>query len=133
MKYDDIMDLEHHVSKVHKAMSMHDRAAQFAPFAALTGYEDSIKEKARLTSKRIILDEDSINSINLELESIKFNIKDKPKVKIIYFIKDNTKDGGSYNTIIDNVKRIDDVLKYIKTNNYIIYFKDIVFVEKLSI
>ena len=112
-KYNDIINLPHHVSNTRKPMTLHNRAAQFAPFAALKGYDSAIKEEARITSKKIELDEELKTIINENIKLINNNIKEKPKVIITYFIPDNKKTGGSYETIIGNVKRIDNVNKFI--------------------
>ena len=73
--YDDIINLPHHVSKIHPRMSLHDRAAQFAPFAALTGYKEAVHEKGRLTQQRKILDENLKSILNSKLRIIMENIK----------------------------------------------------------
>ncbi len=112
--YDDIINLPHHVSNVHPRMSLYNRSAQFAPFAALTGYDDAIVETARLTDKRINLDESLIEIINNKLINIESIINEHPLISVTYFVKDKKKDGGSYITINGNVKRID------KDNNCII-------------
>lgn len=112
-KYDDIIDLPHHISKKYLQMKMENRAAQFAPFAALTGYGDEIKETARLTDKKIEIDEDLKNIINNKLQLIQSKIKDKPSVNITYFIPDNKKSGGKYITINKCIKRIDNIYKQI--------------------
>ena len=112
--YDDIINLPHHVSNVHPRMSLYNRSAQFAPFAALTGYDDAIVETARLTHKTINLDESLIEIINNKLINIESIINEHPLISVTYFVKDKKKDGGSYITINGNVKRID------KDNNCII-------------
>ena len=76
-KYYDIINLPHHVSKVHPRMSIQNRAAQFAPFAALTGYESELRETVRLTDKKIELEEEVKEELNRKLQKIKTNIKDK--------------------------------------------------------
>ena len=112
-KYKDIINLPHHVSKNHPRMSLNNRSAQFAPFSALTGYSEKIKETARITDKKIELDEGLKTVINNRLQIIKENIKSVPQVTITYFIKDQRKSGGSYKTIITNIKKIDEVNKTI--------------------
>lgn len=107
--YDDIINLPRFISKNRKHMSNYDRAAQFAPFAALTGYDDSIKESARLTDSFLELSEDELVFLNMKLLEIENKIKEKPKVKITYFIHDKTKYGGSYEEKVINVKRIDHI------------------------
>ena len=86
-----------------------NRAAQFAPFAALTGYEESIEETARLTDHRIELSEDDIEDINAKLNFIKEYIKERPEVTITYFQPDERKEGGAYITVTGNARRIDEV------------------------
>lgn len=97
-RYESIMNLPHHVSKFHKQMSIYNRAAQFAPFAALDGYSDKIEESNRIVNKKIILDEDEKININNKLNILQNNIKDRPSLIITYFVKDSLKDGGMYNT-----------------------------------
>lgn len=107
--YDDIINLPHYEPKYHKRMNAIQRASQFAPFAALTGYDDEVKETARLTNEKIILSEDSMNVISDNIVHINNIIKNKPLVSVTYFIKDTKKQGGKYITINKNVKRIDEV------------------------
>ena len=123
--YEDIINLPHYEPK-HKRMSIDVRSAQFSPFAALTGFNDEIKETERLVDKKVLLSEDEKIKINDKLLEILKNIKNKPKVKIIYFIPDNKKCGGRYTEVISNVKKIDMTEKYIILENKIkIYFKNI--------
>ena len=110
-KYKDIINLPHHVSKTRKPMSLYNRAAQFAPFAALTGYDDAIKETARLTEERIELSDELKNMLNQKIKLIIENIKLQPEVVITYFVHDNKKSGGVYKTISGNIKRIDEYNK----------------------
>ena len=110
-KYNDIINLPHHTSKTRKPMSLYNRAAQFAPFAALTGYADSIKETARLTEQRIELSDEFKNILNQKLQILNKNINSHPKVTITYFELDNKKSGGVYKTISGNIKRIDEYNK----------------------
>lgn len=122
-KYKDIINLPHHVSKTRKPMSLYNRAAQFAPFAALTGYDDAIKETARLTEQRIELSDELKNMLNKKIKLIIENIKLQPEVAITYFVPDNKKSGGVYKTISANVKKIDEVEKcIIFTNKLKIFF-----------
>ena len=107
-EYDDIIHLPHHVSKTHPQMSMGDRAAQFSPFAALTGYDAAIAETARLTDRRVELDEYERQALNEKLQFISEHLKDHPKVSITYFLPDAWKDGGEYVTVTGKVKKIDD-------------------------
>lgn len=108
-KYDDIINLPHFVSKKHPQMSIRDRAAQFSPFAALTGYDAEIKEATRLTDKRIELDEDVLDKLNERLYILWKVLDDgsvDPEVRITYFEKDLRKDGGRYITLSGRVKKI---------------------------
>lgn len=116
-KYDDIINLPHHISKKHPRLSIEQRAAQFAPFAALTGFEDEIKETARTTESRIELDEEEKKKINNILQKIKSKIYEKPQVAITYFVPDLKKNGGEYKTKIGNIKKIDE-------DNRLIIFED---------
>ena len=122
-KYKDIINLPHHVSKNHQRMSLNNRSAQFAPFSALTGYSEKIKETARITDKKIELDEGLKTVINNRLQIIKENIKSVPQVTITYFIKDQRKSGGSYKTIITNIKKIDEVNKIFILTNFNSHFR----------
>ncbi len=111
--YDDIINLPHHVSKTRKQMPMSERAGQFAPFAALTGYDDEVKETARLVDKEIVLDDEVKEVISNKLNIIESFIKDKPLVTITYFIDDIKKDGGKYEEITSNIRRIDEVKRVV--------------------
>lgn len=106
-RYDDIIHLPHPVSASHPPMPMIDRAAQFSPFAALTGYDAAIKETARLTSQRIDLDEDSKAALDIKLQLLLEKIGEHPEVTITYFLPDKKKAGGTYVTVTGNVKRMD--------------------------
>ena len=112
-KYDDIINLPHHQSKERAHMSLHDRAAQFAPFAALTGYDEAIEETARLTDEKITLDETAIEKINEKLYEISQHLSEKRNVSITYFRPDALKKGGAYLTDIGTIKRIDEIEKLI--------------------
>lgn len=112
--YEDIKNLPHYEPKYHPRMSSYQRAAQFAPFAALTGYEDLVKESSRLTDKKIELSEYERSILDEKLLLIQNNIKIKPNIIITYFIKDKKKNGGKYITISSNVKSIDLVNRFIK-------------------
>jgi hypothetical protein len=106
-KYDDIINLPHHESGFHPHMSTLDRAAQFSPFAALSGYEGAIKETARLTNKRMELDESAKNVLDEKLRIIHEQLSSKPEIEIIYFQPDEKKTGGAYVSAIGIVKKID--------------------------
>lgn len=113
MKYDDILYLPHHQSTKHSHMSIYDRAAQFAPFAALTGHEEAVKETGRLTEKMIELDEGEKGKIDGVLRKLQANISAQPKISVTYFVPDLVKNGGSYVTDICEVKKIDEINKQI--------------------
>lgn len=106
--YADIINLPHHVSKKHPQMSLEARSAQFAPFAALVGYDGLVKETARLTDEKIEINEEEKEILDNELQLIRRQILDKPAVTITYFVKDLRKSGGEYVTVVGNVKKIDD-------------------------
>lgn len=106
--YDDIIHLSRHVSKTRPKMSAIDRAAQFAPFAALTGYDSAVKETARQTDGRVELDESMKNDLSDRLQIITERIKEQPKISITYFQPDSKKKGGAYLTVIGIVKKIDE-------------------------
>ena len=105
-RYDDIINLPHHVSPTRQRISMHDRAAQFAPFAALVGYDGAVAETARLTETRPELDEQEQRAINERLAYIADHIHEQPEVKIQYFVPDEHKSGGSIVSISGKVKKI---------------------------
>ena len=111
--YDDIINLKHHVSIKHPPMSLYARSAQFAPFAALTGYEDAVRETARLTQDKIELDEEQKAILDRKLQIIRENLVKKHEVSFTYFVPDLTKSGGKYITQIGIVKRFDDLAQTI--------------------
>lgn len=108
-KYDDIINLQHPEPKKHIRMSLENRAAQFSPFAALTGHSDAIKETERLTDSKIELAEDTITDINRTLMWLKDNTKSKPQVVVSYFVPDNKKSGGKYVTATLNILKLDEL------------------------
>ena len=105
--YEDIINLKRPVSQIHNPMSMKDRAAQFAPFAALTGYDENIKETARLTDKRIEISDEEKNKLNDKLQMINKNLDKESTIEFTYFIYDAKKSGGKYLTKKGIVKKID--------------------------
>ena len=105
-RYDDIINLSHHVSPTRQRMSMHDRAAQFATFAALVGYDDAVAETARLTETRPELDEQEQRAINERLAYIADHIDEQPEVFIRYFVPDERKSGGAIVVTSGKVKKI---------------------------
>lgn len=129
-RYDDIISLPHHVSSSHPHMPVHDRAAQFSPFSALTGYYDAINETARLTNERVILDENCKEILNEKFIVIQERLNERPAVTITYFKPDKHKSGGEYVTLTGNVKKIDqyeDVVIMVDGNK--IPLKDIIGLE----
>lgn len=107
-KYDEIMGRPHHVSKTRPQMPMSDRAAQFAPFAALTGYDSAIKETGRLTDERIELDEEALTALDMKYQLLMDALNEAPKVTITYFQPDERKAGGKYVSAVGVVRKVDD-------------------------
>ena len=105
--YEDIIHLPHHVSDSRPHMPVSDRAAQFAPFAALTGYGDVIKETARQTSSAPELSEDEMEELNYKLQTILSIPGEKPEITVTYFVPDQKKEGGAYHSLSGKLKRID--------------------------
>lgn len=106
--YEDIINLPHHVSRTRPQMSMLDRAAQFSPFAALTGYDAAIKETGRLTDEKIELDEDTKAALDMKQAYLVEVIDEQPEISITYFLPDTKKSGGEYVTVTGNLKRFDE-------------------------
>lgn len=106
--YDDMIHLPHHISTKHPHMAVSDRAAQFSPFAALTGHDAAIKETARLTDERVAIDEYMKDVLNNKLRIILDRIKEHPQIAITYFQPDEKKNGGSYVTTSGTVKKINE-------------------------
>lgn len=104
--YKDIINLSRPISKRPK-MSLEQRSAQFAPFAALTGYEGQIRETARLTNRKIEIDEEIKLVLDLKIQLIQEKIKEQPEIEITYFIPDLKKEGGRYEVITNVIKKID--------------------------
>ena len=111
--YDDIIDLPHHVSVTRPQMSRLDRAAQFAPFAALTGYGAAIKETARLTDEREELGEYELMELNAGIQMLMERIDEHPQVEITYFKPDERKDGGAYLTVKSRAKRLNEYERFL--------------------
>lgn len=124
--YDDIINLNRPISK-HKHMTIEERSAQFAPFAALVGYDNAVKETARLTENKIELNDEQQDMFNFKLRYLYDNINNKNEVTITHFVKDNKKVGGKYINTTGIIKQIDPVQENIKlNNNVIIYMNDII-------
>lgn len=112
-KYNDIIDLPHHVSKTRPQMDMIERAAQFSPFAALTGYDAAVKETARLTDSRVILDEESKTILDAKFQILFEHINACPEVTVTYFQPDLLKKGGEYITKTGCIRKIQPIEKNI--------------------
>ena len=129
-KYDDIINLRHYSSPVRPRMSRMNRAVQFAPFAALTGYDSAVAETARLTDKRHELTEDERIMLSEKLRILSENQQDTPSVQITQFLPDSRKNGGSYEEITGAVRRIDEgEMKVIFTDGVRIDIADIYGIE----
>jgi hypothetical protein len=107
--YKDLINYEYFGPRKHPKMSIYDRSAQFAPFSALNGYSDEVKETARLTDSKIELDEDEKEQINEKL----LKLDNNQEVELVYFVKDNKKTGGKYLNKVGIIKRIDYIKKTI--------------------
>ena len=107
-KYADIINMPHHTSQTRPRMSMINRAAQFSPFAALTGYDAAVKETARLTDDQIELDECAKEMLSDKLQIITEHLDDMPQITFIYFEPDKKKSGGAYCSVTGQVKEIDE-------------------------
>ncbi len=107
-RYDDIIHLPHHVSKTRPQMSMMDRAAQFSPFAALTGYDAAIKETGRLTDEKIELGEETKAVLDRKQRYLSDVISVQPEITVTYFLPDERKSGGTYLSVTGKLKRIDE-------------------------
>lgn len=129
--YSDIITLKRPISK-YKKMSIEARSAQFAPFAALTGYSEEIKETARITDNKIELSEDKKTYINEQLEYIISDITNHPTVIIRHFVKDNKKKGGKYIDYKGSIKRVDTIYKkIIFDDKKVIFITDILDIIRL--
>ena len=106
-RYVDILGLPRPVSKNHAPMPLTERAAQFSPFAALTGYGDAVAETARLTQERIELDESRKLQIGAVLSRAQERIREQPEAVLVYFVQDALKEGGSYVTVLGRIRKID--------------------------
>lgn len=129
-KYAEIISLPHYQSSRRPHMSNYDRAAQFSPFAALTGYEAAVAEAGRLTDERLELSEERADMLNRRLDFIKEHISEQPEVSITYFQPDEHKSGGSYVTVTGKVKKIAEYeRKLILTDKTEISLEDIFNIE----
>lgn len=129
-RYDDIIHLPRHISTTHPQMSIANRAAQFAPFAALTGHEAAVKETARLTDHKAELDENAKAILDERLRMVQEMLAEQPEVTITYFQADEKKDGGQYIAVTGAVKKLDQYRQYILMSDGLrIPFRDISDVE----
>lgn len=125
--YDDMIGLPHPVSAKHPQMPVSDRAAQFSPFAALTGYEAVIREAARLTDTAVELDEDSKEALDEKLRLVQEQIREHPVLTVVYFEPDAKKAGGAYITVTGAIKRIDPVKRHlVMMDGTVIRMEDVV-------
>lgn len=105
-QYEDIIHLPHHVSSKRPQMPMSDRAAQFSPFAALTGYDDAIRETGRLTEQRVELDDEELERLDEKFRILQEHLEEQPVVRFTYFKPDERKEGGAYLTVSGVVRKI---------------------------
>ncbi len=129
-RYDDIIHLPHHVSASRPPMPVQDRAAQFAPFAALTGHSAAIKETARLTEERMELDESCMMVLDGKLQIIKEQLASRPVIAVTYFKPDTKKEGGAYVIKRGIVKKLDEYAHtMVMTDGEQIPLEDIIEIE----
>ena len=132
--YDDIKGFSRPQYPDLPPMSIHDRAAQFAPFAALVGYEDAVEETERLTDSRREMEEDEINELNRQLSELNKRLSERPRIRVTYFIRDRKKEGGRYASKIGNARTIDQAAnKIVFTDGESVPVKDmysVVFIEE---
>ena len=128
--YDDIISLPHHESAKHPKMPALDRAAQFMPFAALTGHNAAVMETERLTDSRMELDEMKKEELNEHLQFIKEQLLQKPQISITFFLPDTQKNGGAYLTITGTVRKVEQTRhQVIMENGTVIPMDDIYEIE----
>lgn len=131
--YRDIIHMPHHVSPTREQLSMEERAAQFSPFAALTGHEAAIRETARLTDARIELSDDELNDLDRKYQMLTEQLASVPEIRITFFRPDHRKSGGSYVTISGIVKKIDPFFRKIHlTDGNIIAMDDVLKFDFIS-
>lgn len=129
-KYDDIIHLPHPTSKKHPRRSIEQRAAQFAPFAALRGYSDAINESNRMTENRCELTEEEQAILNMRFRYLKEREEQRPYIRVVYFVPDLTKNGGCYRTSEGYCRRVDEYHQsIILTDGLKINFGDIIGLE----
>ncbi|MBE6097050.1 MAG: YolD-like family protein [Schwartzia succinivorans] len=129
-RYDDIIHLPHPEPSTHPRMTMENRAAQFSPFAALTGYDEATREEARLTDEKKELSDDMIEMLDARLAVLEQHLKEHPSIKVTYFHQDEKKSGGRYITVSGNLKILDGVKHTLHmTDNTKIPIEDIRLIE----
>ena len=132
--YDDIINLSRPPYHDLPPMSIHDRAAQFSPFAALVGYDAAVEETARLTDSRREMEEDEINELNRQLSELNKRLSERPRIRVTYFIRDRKKEGGRYASKVGNARTIDQAEnRIIFTDGESVPVKDmysVVFIEE---
>lgn len=132
--YDDIINLSRPQYHDLPPMSIHDRAAQFSPFAALVGYDAAVEETARLTDSRREMEDDEINELNRQLSELNKRLSERPRIRVTYFIRDRKKEGGRYASKIGNARTIDQAEnRIIFTDGESVPVKDmysVVFIEE---
>ena len=129
-EYDDIINLPHHVSAERPHMPMIDRAAQFKPFAALTGYDAAIVETARLTDAKRELTEEQKEAIGIQLRALRDRLKTDPQVSVTWFVPDSRKVGGAYKTVSGAARRVDETRGVLEMRSgAVIAFDDIISLE----
>lgn len=129
-RYDDLIDLPHPYPQTHPRMSRRDRAAQFSPFAALSGHSAAMEETARLTDRKIEPNELQLAQLNAAIAKIQRHIVEKPQAQITYFVPDARKSGGEYRTVTGRVRRIAEAEQYLElTDGTKIPIDDILSIE----
>ena len=132
--YDDIKNMTRPQYPDLPPMPVHDRAAQFSPFAALVGYDAAVEETARLTDSRREMEEDEINELNRQLSELNERLSERPKIRVTYFIRDKKKEGGRYASKVGNARTIDQAQnRIVFTDGESVPIKDmysVVFIEE---
>lgn len=132
-KYDDIIDLPRPTSQRRSRMTNYDRAAQFSPFAALTGFDAAIEETGRLTDRKIELDEAEKVRLDLVLQQIRGELFREPRIQVTYFVYDEFKSGGAYLTRQGCVRKIDSSYgALVLTDGALVPLREIIKLELLN-
>ena len=129
-RYDDMLALPHHVSSTHPQMPLANRATQFAPFAALTGYGAAVNETARLTDRRMELDDEQKLLLNSKLQLIRESLRARPGVSVTFFQPDLKKAGGAYVTVTGTVKKVDEYeRRIVMANDVLIPIDEVIAID----